>query len=56
MRALAISGSLRHDSHNGRLVDENIDEELREVVHTLLDESRPRAAVAAQHRYEMFPA
>jgi chromate reductase, NAD(P)H dehydrogenase (quinone) len=31
----------------GRLVDENIDEELREVVHTLLDESRPRAAVAA---------
>jgi chromate reductase len=32
---------------DGRLVDENIDEELREVVHTLLDETRPRAAVAA---------
>jgi chromate reductase, NAD(P)H dehydrogenase (quinone) len=32
---------------DGRLVDENIDEELREVVHALLDETRPRAAVAA---------
>ena len=31
----------------GRLVDMNLNEELREVVDTLLDETRPRVAVAA---------